>query len=183
MGLETMGQHIFAPHMERTPTVAFHFHSRVRLYLSCFIRMSSLNGDSGTTISIVGTTNLKKNPGDTAFDPKWECFVDGISIGAAKPFQFQENNWLLCEQGVLSDGPHEITVNVTTIKGNTFWFDYLRFTPSPSAPFYPAVLRVENQDPGILFDSNWKALGGSANVTTVAGSQASFNFTGKLCCT
>lgn len=131
----------------------------------------------GTSVAIIGTTNLVKIENDTRFDPAWECFVDKISIGAAKPFEFRENNWLLCEQKELNDGLHEITLNVTTT-GNTFWFDSLQFTPSSSASYESAVLLVDNQDPAIKYDSKWGALGGTANFTQASGSEVKFNFTG-----
>ncbi|GLB39931.1 hypothetical protein LshimejAT787_0704410 [Lyophyllum shimeji] len=132
----------------------------------------------GTSVSVFGTTNLVQLDNGTRWDPTWECFVDKISIGSAKPFPAEENNWFLCGQDVLNDGQHEITVNVTTT-GHTFWLDYLIFTPSPNASYDEAVLIVENNDRAIFLDSSWGSLGGSANMTTVKGSQAKFDFVGK----
>ncbi|RDB27359.1 hypothetical protein Hypma_004464 [Hypsizygus marmoreus] len=131
----------------------------------------------GTSVAVFGTTHLVKVDNGTRFDPTWECFVDNVSIGATDPFEFPENNWTLCRWNSLSDGPHTITVNVTTT-GSTFWFDSLRFTPSPSASYDSAVLAVENDDPRIFYDSKWMALGGNANFTTEAGSQMKYQFTG-----
>ncbi|KAF5372356.1 hypothetical protein D9615_009233 [Tricholomella constricta] len=131
----------------------------------------------GTSIRVVGTTKLSRI-NETHWDPSWECFVDQISIGATKPFAFPENNWNLCQQSVLNDGQHEITVKVTSA-GTTFWLDYLVFTPSPEVSYDEAVLLVENSDTGILYDSSWGALGGTANMTTKKGSQVKFDFTGK----
>ncbi|GLB40813.1 hypothetical protein LshimejAT787_0900280 [Lyophyllum shimeji] len=109
----------------------------------------------GTSISVWGTTNLAQLDNGTHWDPAWECFVDNVSIGSAKPFPFAENNWLLCNQDVLNDGQHQLTVKVTST-GHTFWLDYLTFTPSPKV-----------------------SAGGTANMTTVKGSQAKFDFVGK----
>ncbi|KAG5638614.1 hypothetical protein H0H81_011504 [Sphagnurus paluster] len=132
----------------------------------------------GTSISVVGTTNLVQIDNGTRWDPSWECFVDQISIGATAPFPYAENNWYLCQQNTLNDGPHEITINVTTA-GNTFWLDYLLFTPSPTLSYNENVLLVQNNDPAIIYDSNWGALGGGANMTTVNGAEAKFNFVGS----
>jgi hypothetical protein len=140
----------------------------------------SLTCISGTSVGVIGTTNLLKTPAGT-FDPSWECFVDNVSIGATKPFEFAENNWTLCETSDLVDGTHEITVQVNTA-GRTFWFDRLQYTPSPSLSLDSAVLVVDNHDPGILFDSKWGALGGSANMTQTSGSTATFLFTGMYLC-
>ncbi|KAG6867677.1 hypothetical protein C0993_012485 [Termitomyces sp. T159_Od127] len=129
----------------------------------------------GSSVTVYGTTSLKTLDNWKTFNPKWECFVDGISIGATKPFQFAENNWSLCEQGTIADGPHVITVNVTTT-GNTFWFDYLMFTPSPRNS--SATLLVQNTDPAILYDHSWRKLGGTANITTKIGSVMNFDFVG-----
>ncbi|KAF9458804.1 hypothetical protein BDZ94DRAFT_1123479, partial [Collybia nuda] len=131
---------------------------------------------NGTSVQVWGTTKLAK-AADGTFDPSWECLVDKISIGATKPFEFPENNWLLCEQNGLIDGSHEIVVNVNTIN-HTFWFDKIQYTPSPSTSLETAVVLVDNHDPGISFDSSWRALGGTANMTQVKGSTASFLFTG-----
>ncbi|KAG6905947.1 hypothetical protein DXG01_016749 [Tephrocybe rancida] len=131
----------------------------------------------GTSVTVLGTTHLAKISNATKFDPSWECFVDKVSIGSTTPFQFPENNWELCSWATLNDGPHEITINVTTT-GNTFWLDYITYTPSAAASYEKAVLRVENSDPAILYGAGWSALGGTANQTTAKGSQATFNFVG-----
>ncbi|KAG6907066.1 hypothetical protein DXG01_010712 [Tephrocybe rancida] len=131
----------------------------------------------GNSVTVWGTTELAKIANGTIFDPSWECFVDKISIGSTTPFQYAENNWVLCNQATLNDGPHEMTINVTTT-GNTFWLDYITYTPSAAASYEKAVLRVENSDPAILLGAGWGSLGGTANQTTAKGSQAKFDFVG-----
>ncbi|KAG5735203.1 hypothetical protein E4T56_gene4807 [Termitomyces sp. T112] len=131
----------------------------------------------GSSVTVWGTTSLKTVDNGTGFDPHWECFVDQISIGATKPFQFAENNWQLCEQASMTDGPHVLTINVTSA-GNTFWFDYLTYTPSPSASYETTVLLVQNTDSAITYDSGWGELGNTANMTTKVGSEVKFDFVG-----
>jgi hypothetical protein len=112
------------------------------------------------------------------WDPSWECFVDNISIGATAPFQYDENNWLLCEQANLIDGSHEITVNVTSTTGQPFWFDYVQYAPSASVSEQTAYVIVDHLDPAIQYGNGWAALGGTANMTSTQGSVLQFNFTG-----
>ncbi|KAG6873170.1 hypothetical protein C0995_002019 [Termitomyces sp. Mi166 len=131
----------------------------------------------GSSVTVWGTTSLKQVDNGTSFDPSWECFVDQISIGATKPFQFPENNWVLCEEETITDGVHVITINVTST-GNTFWFDYITYTPSPSTSYETAVLLVQNTDSAMIYGAGWGALGGTANMTTKVGSEAIFSFVG-----
>jgi len=132
---------------------------------------------AGSSITVFGTSLLKPASTTTGYDPTWECFVDGVSIGSTKPFTSPENNWRLCDQPTLKDGPHVLMVNVTT-SGQTFWLDYIWYTPSSSSSKDVANIVVNHFDPDIVYGSGWRSLGGSANMTTVFGSQLRFNFTG-----
>ncbi|KAG6905948.1 hypothetical protein DXG01_016750 [Tephrocybe rancida] len=131
----------------------------------------------GTSVTILGTTHLTEIANTTKFDPSWECFIDKITIGSTTPSQFPENNYDLCSQATLTDGPHEITINVTTT-GNTFWLDYITYTPSAAASYETVVLRVDHSDPAISYDAGWDALGPTAQQTSTIGSQATINFVG-----
>ena len=126
-----------------------------------------------------GSNNLLNSSG--VLDPSWECFIDGISIGAAAPFQFQENNWLFCSQNTLVDGPHVLTVNATVLKKQTFWLDYIEYVPSASVPLDGKAILIDNLDPQVeaAFGSGWGALGSTANMTGQTNSAFTFNFTGK----
>lgn len=140
---------------------------------------------NGTSIKVLGTTALDRIPitngtgNGTTFDPKWECFIDNISIGSTPPFQFAENNWVLCEEPSLLDTRHVLSVNVTTM-GNTFWLDQLQYTPSRNAvpPNGTQVVMVSHTDPGVKFGGGWTSLGDTANCTTKLNSKLKFNFTG-----
>ena len=112
-------------------------------------------------------------------DPTWECFIDDISIGRTDPFQFAENNWLFCSSGILADTSHLLTVNAKS-KGSTFWFDYLRFTPSANGSLSDALIYIDNTDPAIRYDSDWQPLGDIANMTSSTGSTVVFNFLGEF---
>ncbi|KAG6899731.1 hypothetical protein C0993_007388 [Termitomyces sp. T159_Od127] len=133
----------------------------------------------GSSLTVWGTMSLNFVDDGTSLDPKWECFVDGISIGATPNAQFRENNLPLCEQGTMTEGLHVITINITTV-GSTFWFDYYTFIPSPSSEDSSATLLVQNTDSAILYDDSWRALGDTANMTTRIGSVMNFDFVGLL---
>lgn len=112
--------------------------------------------------------------------PAWDCFVDGIQFPNPSPFQFFENNWSLCEQATLPDGLHVLTVNVTAA-GQAFYFDNIQYTPSSSAPavLSPATFKVDHLDPAMVYGPGWGPLGDTANVTSVNGAEATFDFVGQ----
>ncbi|KAG6812612.1 hypothetical protein H0H92_001831 [Tricholoma furcatifolium] len=138
------------------------------------------NGDSfsfsfsGSSITVWGTTALTKIDNGTTWDPSWECFVDNVSIGSTAPFQYPENNWVLCGPSSFSDGQHTLTLKVST-SGNTFWFDYITYVPSPSVSLQSSVIMVQNTDPDVIYGSGWGALGGTANETSTVGSQVKYH--------
>jgi hypothetical protein len=114
----------------------------------------------------------------SGWDPSWECFVDGISIGATDPFPYFENNWPFCMKSDLNDGPHQLTVNVTSTTDHVFWLDSIAYVPSASVAEETAYIMVQNQDPAIAYGPGWTRLGDSANMTTTLGSELRFNFIG-----
>lgn len=137
--------------------------SRFSAHSSVFVHL-------GTQMFVYGTIS-----GDIK-DPSWECFIDEINIHRTKPFNFTENNWLLCSYEGLTDGPHNLTVSVTS-NGHTFWFDYLQYTPSANVPLEDAVILVDYKDPAIRYYSVWVENNVSM-MTTTPGSGAVFNFIG-----
>lgn len=111
-------------------------------------------------------------------DPTWDCFVDDISIGPTDPFPYAENNWVFCNHPNLVDGPHILTVNATVMKNQTFWFDNIQYSPSAGVPLDKAAIIVDSLDSQLQYGDGWGALGGSANMTTKAGSIFTFDFIG-----
>ncbi|KAF8079315.1 hypothetical protein FPV67DRAFT_110212 [Lyophyllum atratum] len=137
----------------------------------------------GSSIQVFGTVDLSPTYGTALaspdFTPPWECFIDNTSIGSSTPSPFHENNWLLCEVDHLSDGQHELTLNVSMRQGTTFRVDYLQYTPSGNlSDSENAVVLVENTDPALSYDSDWREVDGVAHMTTTQGSQVTLNFTG-----
>ena len=85
---------------------------------------------------------------------------------------------MFCEKLDLIDGPHQITVNVTSVTGQVFWFDDIQYVPSANVTEPFAYVRVENSDPAISYSSGWSGIGNIANMTTSPGAQMHFNFVG-----
>lgn len=136
----------------------------------------ALRPQTGTRIDVVGTTDPGNSPG--VIDPTWECFIDNVSIGATNPFNFVENNWILCSAENLADASHVVTVNVKSL-GRPFWFDYFQYVPSANVSTERELVMVQNMDPDIHFDSSWQPLGPNANMTVTKGGSVTFNFTGE----
>ena len=65
-----------------------------------------------------------------------------------------------------------------TSNGHPFYFDWLQYEPPQSASVENAVVFLDHLDAAIKYDSSWQALGGTANMTTVAGSIVTLDFIG-----
>jgi hypothetical protein len=164
---------------------AFLFRSKVRLS-----RVSILNWChlfivyiTGTAVSVFGS-----NTGQLENGPNWECFIDGDSIGRTQFTDISaQNNWPFCEKAGLSDGQHQVTVNVTASGEQTFLFDYFRYAPSASVSDDNAFIMIQNEDPALVYDNSWREgaddfgnLRISYDMTTTRGAKVSFNFTGAF---
>ena len=75
------------------------------------------------------------------------------------------------------DGPHVLTVNATVSINKTFWFDYIKYTPSASVPLNQAAILVRYPDPQFQFGAGW-SVGMSLSETNVTGSTFTFDFIG-----
>jgi hypothetical protein len=131
---------------------------------------------TGSAIQVYGSNNRANT--SSGWDPSWECSIDNISVNPTDPFPYFENNWLFCQKLDLNDGPHELTVNVTSTSNQTFWFDFIRYAPSANVFEGANYVLVDNQDPAILYGSGWGPLGSTANMTGTLGAEFRFNFTG-----
>ncbi|KAF9458822.1 hypothetical protein BDZ94DRAFT_1325242 [Collybia nuda] len=130
----------------------------------------------GTWVTIQGTTNLVNLAGDV-FDPSWECFIDGVSIGSNAPSMLSQNSSALCESPDLEGGLHEIDLYIYMASA-VLWFDNILYTPSPTSHDIPLLL-VEGSDQEILYDAHsWTFLDNSSALTRSTGATVNFNFTG-----
>ena len=127
---------------------------------------------TGSAVKVFGAAG-RRNP--ASGDLTWRCSIDDITIPLFDP----PNNGALCEERNLADGPHVITVDVTQSTGNrTFWFDYLRYIPSPNVSQDFAYVVVPNADPAIKYGTGWTPLIDLGNRTSTAGAELTFDFIG-----
>lgn len=102
--------------------------------------------NAGNQIEVLGTNDIQNQSG--IINPHWECFVDGNSI-SVNPFKWPENNWVLCDSLLLSDGTYILTVNASVDNLQTFWIDQIRYIPSVASQFTTATVFVNSTDPEI----------------------------------
>ncbi|TFK24401.1 hypothetical protein FA15DRAFT_418258 [Coprinopsis marcescibilis] len=134
---------------------------------------------SGPWVQLYGGKNTNEPPSERA--PSWECRVDGEIFPALEdPFNGEwQNNWLLCDLGLLPDGPHTITVNVTS-RGEPFAVDYLRYIPTPNLAFdTPPTLFVHPYVSEVMYGPSWTRLGNEpVRFTDKTGETLDFAFIG-----
>ena len=130
----------------------------------------NLTVSSGSGIRVYGS---KIDPGSGATNfSQWSCYIDG----ATQPFQNgtgsgSGNNIVLCEDTTLDDGLHIVTVNVTkAVPGQPFLLDALHYIPSPLLSLEDKVLRIDENDPKILYGFGWESQGPSLIYTEQKGS-------------
>ena len=157
-------------------SVCYSFSGMFR-WLVCFIVLFLVNGCfSGSKITVLGTS-ITTNASGTQ-DPTWECFIDNISIGwNISAGSGAENNWVLCQSN-LQDGPHVLTMNVTVLHDQTFWFDQIQYLPSSKVSLDNSTVRVDSSDPAVQYGSGWTELDGIVNLTQTTGSTVTYDFIG-----
>ncbi|GJJ15747.1 hypothetical protein Clacol_010025 [Clathrus columnatus] len=128
---------------------------------------------TGSSIGVLGTVNVTDSP--TTPNPTWQCLIDGIAISSNPP-QVPENHWQFCG-GNVPDGPHELTLNVTS-NGILFYLDYISYRASPSVSLENSVIPIENPDPAFDFISGWSPIDGIANQTTDPNGLLNMTFIG-----
>ncbi|KAF4612698.1 hypothetical protein D9613_011756 [Agrocybe pediades] len=133
---------------------------------------------TGTSIAVFGSLDVRQVNGIQ--DPQWECIVDNISLRSTDAvIGLEENNYQLCSQQTLNDGPHDLVVRVTTQRDPKafFAFAYLQYTPSPDADLSAKSIRIENDDPAIIYDGFGSL--GFANLTQLNGATMKLDFIGQ----
>ena len=134
----------------------------------------------GNRFFFLGYNNVRNDSG--VVDPQWDCYLDGVQFQAKEAYQFPLNNWYMCEQLSIPDGPHTLTVNITVRNGQAFWFDHILYAPSTSVPLDDKTIYIDAYDAEIeqamLESRAWQIFGTTANITTVPGTSFKFNFTG-----
>jgi len=126
-------------------------------------------------VGVYGTSSVQQKSG--AQDPSWTCRIDDTIIPSTAPFEFPENNWRLCNITGLPDSHHTLSITASS-RGNPFWLDYILYTPSAGAAPKNALIKVEDSDSSIYYDSTWQRLPNFATMADTQGSTMEFNFAG-----
>ena len=130
---------------------------------------------SGSAVIVYGTS-ITTNASGTQ-DPTWECFIDNTSIGWSTAPSSSENNWIICANILLQDGPHVLTVNANVSNQQTFWFDQIQCSSASDETF----LRIDSSNPDIQYSSGWQTLVQLLNTsyTQITGATLTYQFTGS----
>ncbi len=152
----------------------FPTNSQVKRFMLTYL--VNLIGIAGTRIRAWGTNAIRNDSG--LVDPRWECFVDNVSVGAAPAFPYPENNWLICPETPLQDGTHTLTVKATVLRNQTFWFDRIEYVPSPNLSLANETILIHHSDPRLQFGTGWGRYGEFAMGTSQRGAVFVFNFYG-----
>ncbi|KAJ3558507.1 hypothetical protein NP233_g11497 [Leucocoprinus birnbaumii] len=108
-------------------------------------------------------------------DPSvWPCRDDD-------PVVLPNNNWKLCSSEGVADGAHNLTINFEfqLSSAPTFWFDSIRYIPSPTVSLTNKSILVDNTDPMVQLDRKWIILDDIATMTATNDSSAMVTFTGS----
>ena len=149
-------------------------------WLVRFVTLSLVFGHfSGSQVIVLGAS-ITSNASGTE-DPSWECFIDNISIGRdISAGTRNENSWVFCSSDPsLQDGPHILSMNVTVLQQQTFWFDQIQYRPSFNVPLDNSTVRVDSSDHAVVYSSGWTELDGIVNLTQNAGSTVTYEFIGS----
>ena len=132
---------------------------------------------SGAQVIVLGTSITTNISGSQ--DPTWECFIDNASIGWNTVLINPENNWVLCEDSHLPDGPHVLRVQVTVSNQQTFWFDQIQYLPFFDVSLDQSIVRIGSTDQAVQYSSGWQPMAGIANYTQTEGSSLTLDFSGS----
>ncbi|KAF9522929.1 hypothetical protein CPB83DRAFT_863775 [Crepidotus variabilis] len=124
---------------------------------------------SGTSIIVNGYNDVSKSS-------DWKCTVDGVPIDGKSKMPF-ENGLTFCQQPNLPDGPHNLTVEVTSKDSLRFWFDHIQYTPSPNAILEDRAIIYENDDQDLKYSSGWYSANGTTK-TNQTGATVELEFHG-----
>ena len=134
----------------------------------------------GIGVIVAGSVLFPTSSQSPTSNPSWACSVDGSTI-PTNLNTIAGNRLKLCGTESLSEGLHDITVEVTSSDQHTFWLDYIRYLPLPGVNTDNAPLRIDTSDPQINYGPGWKTYNGNflpGQLTQQTGSILSFVFQG-----
>lgn len=147
------------------------------LFLPCTLlgsQASNSHAIQGTYIEITGGINFE--PSNATFAT---CLIDGVVVSNVSSVKIVGTNGnTLCADSTLSDGPHALSIDLSSSIGtykpaagansapNSVWIDSAVYVPSPSVEMdeVPALI-VYPTDRDLLYSSGW-----SLDIATTAAS-------------
>lgn len=137
--------------MVRRPIPIFRFLSMVRSWIPS-IRSPNLNNSFTGTQLVVAGSQLVPNELNLSGGT---CTVDGVTQQISYTTQNATNRVGLCRYQSLTSGQHTLVLNAVPAGGKPFWFDYLRYLPTPSAPTINEYVQVLPGNGNLSFDATW----------------------------
>jgi hypothetical protein len=110
------------------------------------------------------------------------CTVDGITKSIVYTTENATNRVALCRFDSLTDNRHTLVVNAVPTGHKPFWFDYLRYLPTPDIPTTDEYVQVLTDNGSLFFDASWanEAPESVPQVgTNTANAMMSYTFVGK----
>ncbi|KAJ7147338.1 hypothetical protein C8R46DRAFT_547485 [Mycena filopes] len=109
---------------------------------------------SGTSVSVVGSFDASTScTGTFSIDGDVTTFISPVASTAL-------NHQEIWSSPTLPDGSHTLTYRVVSCSSSSstagyVWFDYILYTPSPSASKNGVVYFVDDADSSIVYSGNW----------------------------
>jgi len=135
---------------------------------------------NGTTVS--GAVTVAANASDNVGVVGVQFLLDGAALGAEDASAPYSVSW---NTTGATNGAHTLTAVARDAAGNSTTSAAVTVTVSNNAPPPPPSTRFEETDPSVNYTSGWTQgdasrtwSGGTAALSTAAGAQASFTFTG-----
>ncbi|KAF8912163.1 hypothetical protein CPB84DRAFT_1841850 [Gymnopilus junonius] len=138
--------------------------------------------DTDSGIQYIGSwfadTGTQNNLGN--FGPPYKSTLHGIKSDGSFSYNFQGTQVVItgtvqfpAPSGATSSNPSW----ATSANQQTFWFDYIQYTPSASANLGNSDLSITDTDSQISYGSGWQTHS-PGQITSQTGSTVSFSFTG-----
>lgn len=110
------------------------------------------------------------------------CTVDGVTQPIIYTTHNATNRVALCRYENLTDSHHTLVLDAVPAGRKPFWFDYLRYLPTPDVSTTNEYVEVLTDNDSIFFDDSWhnqapeNVIQASTNTTNAV---MSYTFVGK----
>lgn len=110
------------------------------------------------------------------------CTVDGVIQPIVYDTQNATNRVLLCKYVDLTPNRHTLVLDAVPAGNKPFWFDYLRYLPTPDVPTTNESVIAFSDNGGLIFDKSWKTEAPDDVIqvsTNTTNSTMSYTFVGE----